>query len=134
MSHQRLAASSLLVYFGGQPGGAEGFTVWLDPTWHLAGPAGVLAGSREAGGDDEDEHAESGFVSAGRALDVLTGRALAELRVDDCTRALELAFEGGVVLRTFVSDPRDEEIWHIRDNATGERLIASPQGLARQDD
>jgi hypothetical protein len=131
VAFRRLAGNSLLVYFGGGPDDRTGLTFWLEPTWHLVGPTGVLTGSREAQEHEVDEHPESGFVTAGRAVDALVGRTLEALRVDERTHDLELAFDEGLVLRTFVSDPRDFEIWHVRENATGERLEASPRGLRR---
>jgi len=131
VSFRRLAGNSLLVYFGVHPGDGRGLTVWLEPTWHLVGPDGPLAGSRQAQVFEPDEHAEAGIVTAGRALDVLIGRRLVSLCVDERTYDLTLAFEGEFVLRTFVCDPRDDEIWHIRENATRERLDASPRGLSR---
>jgi hypothetical protein len=125
----RLAANSLLVYFGGQPGDRQGVTLWLDPTWHLRGPDGVLAGSRQAQDDPDSQDPEAGFRAAAAGVDALAGRRALTLDVDDVTTDLRIAFEGGIELRTFVADPDDNHLWHVRENATGTSVRAKPGRL-----
>ncbi len=133
VSFRRLAGNSLLVYFGGDPGEGATHVIWLEPTWHMVGPEGVLAGSRQAQDSDPEEGDGTGFAAAGRALDELMGQELRSIDVDVRTHDLTLTFSRDLALRTFVADPRDDETWYVKENGTGHRLEASPRGLRRFD-
>ena len=52
----------------------------------------------------------------------LNGRAIEHAELDAVSHDIELRFSGGYALKTFVSDPADEEIWYIRDK--GKKLVA----------
>lgn len=129
VSFRRLAANSILIYIDAEPASGSGVTYWLEPTWHLRGPDRVLTGSREAQHDEDAADPDEGFHRAATALDVLNDRILIEVRVEPISGDLLMEFEGGFLLRTFVSDPTDEEIWHISDNTTKRRLQGSPLGM-----
>lgn len=129
VTSRRLAANSLLVYIECEPGASSGWTFWLEPTWHLVGPNGILAGSRQAQ-DDDESNPESGFTQAARAVDRLVGTRIERAEIDERTSDLSLHLTHGLLLRTFVADPTDEENWHVRDHASGVLIEASPQGLS----
>ena len=129
VKYRRLAGNSLILYLDCEPGDKHGATIWLEPTWHLRGPESVLAGSRQAQDDPDAEDPEEGFREVAAAVDVLTGRRLVALGIDPVTGDLRADLEGGLVLQTFVCDPTDDHLWHIRDNATGARLRGTPAGL-----
>ena len=125
VSLTRLAANSLLVYVDGRPGDGFGLTIWLEPTWNFSAPTGVLAGSLQAQTDDSEE-----FHKIGESLQVLVGKTIQSLVADPRTFDLTVQFSDDYLLRTFVSDPNSDELWHIRDNATKKRLSTSPKGFA----
>lgn len=53
----RLAGNSLLIYCDCEPGDLnQGFSIWLEPTWHFKNTERVITGSREAQTEDEVEH------------------------------------------------------------------------------
>jgi hypothetical protein len=129
VTRRRLAGNSLLVYIDGEPGSKTGLTLWLEPTWHLRDTTRVLTGSREAQHDEDAEQPDAGFDRAAVAVDALLGTSVADVTVSPVTNDLVVTLTGGLTLQTFVSDPGAEELWHIRDNASGERLSGSPRGL-----
>jgi hypothetical protein len=130
VTYRRLAGNSVLVYVDATPGSRSGVTFWLEPTWQLRGPERVLTGSREAQRDDGAADPDAGFRRAAAALDSLSDRTVLDVRVEPITGDLVMEFEGGFILRTFVSDPTDDEIWHIRDNSTSRKLIRAAAGFA----
>jgi hypothetical protein len=129
VEYTRLAANSLLIYVECEPGDKKGITIWFEPTWHLCGAEGVLLGSRQAQMDDAPEDEEA-FHRVVEPLRVLEGKKLESVVVEPRTFDLHLFIEGDYWVKTFVADPTDEESWHIRENATGQRLKGSPKGIA----
>jgi hypothetical protein len=127
VSYRRLAADSLLLYIDCEPGDGRGFTLWFEPIWHFRGPEGVLVGSSQVA---EASEAEGAMAAVAEPMDLLSGRAIADVLVEAGTFDLSVEFEGGYRVKTFVSDPTARESWHIRENATGARLDGSPRGLA----
>ncbi|MDB4908759.1 MAG: hypothetical protein JWO05_3543 [Gemmatimonadetes bacterium] len=126
---RRLATNSLLVYIDAQPGEGTGFTLWFDPTWHLRDDARVLTGSRQAQHDPDAADPDAGFNLAADAVDQLVGSTVVALEMSDSTGDLTLCLDGGLRLCTFVSDPLTDQLWHIRDNATKQRLVRSGESL-----
>lgn len=129
VSFRRLAANSLLIYIDCEPGDQQGVTIWFEPTWHFCGPEGVLVGSRQAQVADAPD-ADEVFARVAEPLDLLLGRAIESATIEQRTHDLSLALEGDYYIKTFVSDPTDDETWHIRDNETGKRLRGFSKGLA----
>jgi hypothetical protein len=129
VTFKRLAGNSLLVYFGGEPGDRQGVTLWFEPTWHFRDSSRVLTGSREAQHDSDAVDPDAGFHRAATALEIVKGQEARDLRVDPVTGDLILELDGGQLLSTFVSDPSTDELWHIRDNSTGDRLLRSGSGF-----
>ena len=122
---RRLAGNSLLVYVDADPGSETGVTFWLEPTWHLRGPDRVLTGSREAQNDPDATDPNAGFDRAADAVDILVGRTILDVRIEPVSGDLHIDLEGGILLRTFVSDTTADELWHIRDNVSATRLRRS---------
>ena len=56
----------------------------------------------------------------------MTGKTIEGIATDQLTHDIEIRFSEGYWLRTFVSDPTDEDIWHIRDSRRGLKVYASP--------
>ena len=129
VSSTRLAANSLLIYVECRPGDKKGVTIWFEPTWHFCGAEGVLLGSRQAQMDDEPEDEEA-FYRLAEPLRVLEGKKIESVVVEPRTFDLHLFFERDYWVKTFVADPTDEQSWHIRENATAQRLKGSPKGIA----
>ncbi|MEO7889762.1 MAG: hypothetical protein ABIW19_07150 [Vicinamibacterales bacterium] len=129
VSHRRLATNALLVYVDGAPGDGTGLTLWLEPTWNLRDSTHVLTGSRQAQHETDAVDPDAGFNIAADAVDALVGRSVLSLDVNAVTGDLVLTLDGGLTLTTFVSDPSTDELWHIRDNATKQRLVRTGQHL-----
>ena len=122
---RRLVADSLLLYLECEPGELRhGYILWLEPTWHVSCPDGVIVGSDQAQVDSKEE-----LCRVGRPLDQLIGQTVDAAEIDDRSNDLCLKTLGGYFAKTFVSDPTHEEIWSIADNARSVRLCASPSGL-----
>ena len=119
----RLAANSLILYVDCQPGDTLGYTIWLEPTWHVKIMSGVLVGSRQAQTEDDAEH-----ESLGERLTALCGQSIVSLAYQPLTYDLELQV-GDYSARTFVADPDDAETWHIHDVVRQSRVVGNPRGL-----
>lgn len=126
---RRLAGNSVLVYVDADPGPGTGVTFCLEPTWHLRGTDRVLTGSREAQDDPDASDPTAGFHRAADALDILVGRTILDVRMEAVSGDLHVELDGGVLLRTFVSDPSTDELWHIRDNTSAIRLCRTGNEL-----
>jgi hypothetical protein len=124
VSFTRLAGNSLLIYVDCEPSDNKGLTIWFEPTWHLGSPRGVLLGSRQAQVDGKEAHSR-----VAEPLDQLAGKAIEKVLIEEITFDLRVVFEGGYWITTFVSDPTDDESWHITDNSSKLQLFASPAGL-----
>ena len=122
VTDRQLAANSLSIWIATAAGEAVGYTIWLEPSWHVLGPAGIIAGSRQA----QDEEEPSGWAAVSDAIDQLVGRRVEALEVDARTGDLTVRLSGGYLARTFVSDPRDSRHWWITDRAGTRRVVGSP--------
>jgi hypothetical protein len=133
----RFAANSLMVYLGCTPDelsrkkGDPGFTVWLEPTWHVCSPDAVLIGSREAQGDPFD--GEPDWDRLHGTLVPLIGKRVEVVTTDGRTNDLILIVEGGYLIRTFASDARDDHLWHIDHHARRLALYGDTQGVEMVD-
>jgi hypothetical protein len=126
VTERQLAGNSLSVWIGTAPDQSVGFTVWFEPSWHILGAEGVIAGSRQA--QDEDE--PSGWQAVGKIIDLLVGQLVEDVRRDAVTGDLELVLSGGFRVRSFVTDPRDDFLWRIRDLASNRGLSGSPGSIS----
>jgi hypothetical protein len=117
-----LALNSFIVDVEWERGEKKELYFWFEPTWHIGCETGVVLGSRQAQVESKTEQDQLGEVAA-----TLNGRVIQSADLDSITHDIQLRFTGGYWLKTFVSDPADEESWYIRDN--GKKLVAgaSPQ-------
>lgn len=127
---RRLAGNSLIVYIDCEPGDDTGFVIWFEPTWNLRDSERVLTGSRQAQHDEDAEDPYSGFKQAGEAVDMLVGRRVTELLMEPVTGDLRLELDGGLSVRTFVSDPETDHLWHIHESASGTNLYREGRAWA----
>jgi hypothetical protein len=129
ISMTRLAANSLLIYVECEPGDKQGVTIWFEPAWHFAGPGGVLVGSRQAQMDDEPDDTEA-FYRVAEPLRVLEGKLIESVIIEPIMHDLQVRVDDGYWIKTFASDPNDDESWYIKHNASGRFLKGFPKGLA----
>ncbi|MFL5301445.1 MAG: hypothetical protein ACJ79R_13985 [Anaeromyxobacteraceae bacterium] len=122
VSDRQLTGSALALWLDTRPDENVGFVVALGPTWQVRGPAGVVAGSRQAA----DEENLSGWAAVPAALEALRGRAVESVEVDPASGELTLALTGGFGVRTFTDDPRDRGGWKVKDLATGAEHACAP--------
>src|SRR5215472_3257067 len=127
ISVTRLAANSLLIYVECEPGDKQGVTIWFEPTWHFAGPEGVLVGSRQAQMDDNPDDDED-FYRVAEPLRVLEGKTIQSVVIEPITHDLHVRIEDAYWVKTFASDPNDDESWHIRENCNAGILKGFPKG------
>ncbi|MCU6713051.1 hypothetical protein M6D81_30565 [Paenibacillus sp. J5C_2022] len=121
----RLAGNSLIIYIDCEPGViGQGYSIWMEPTWHLRNNVEVITGSRAAQTEDEAEHKIiSGFFKQ------IHMKSIKKITIEPITNDLQIELEEGIILKTFVSDPSDEESWHIKDLYKRKRIIGSPRTL-----
>lgn len=84
----------------------------------------MITGSRAAQTEDEAEH-----IGVSEHFKQLYSKPVKMLTIEPITNDLVIEFDEGIVLRTFVSDPADEESWHIRNLANGVRIIGNPRTI-----
>ena len=120
-----LAASSLSFSVSSSPAGDKAFSIWFDCPWRLTGPTGLLAGSVQA----QDEENDSGSIAVARAVNVVVGQTIEDLKIDSKTGDLVISLSNNLEARTLASDARDEMLWWIRDRSRGLDLSGSPAGL-----
>ena len=131
VTDRQLAGNSLSIWVNMVPGdGGRGWTIWLDPSWHILDADRVWAGSMQAG--DEDE--ESGWREVTRIIGGLVGRTIERVEVEPVTGDLTVVLTGDVRVRTFASDPRETRHWCIKNHASGDAVVGSPQGLSLEQD
>jgi hypothetical protein len=130
VSYCRLACDSLLLYVGCVPGDESGITLWFDPIWHLRGHDRVLLGSMQVAAVCDSEEAMAAVADG--PLAPLLGRSIEGVAIAPLTFDLSVSLEGVYSVCTFVADGSVDESWHIRENGTGTRLKASPEGLSVQ--
>ncbi|GAC1651561.1 MAG: hypothetical protein NVS9B15_11860 [Acidobacteriaceae bacterium] len=114
-----LAGNSLILYIGDKPL-ETGFSLWFEPTWHIGDSTGVILGSRQAQAEDKPTHDALGKMAAR-----LRGKRIESISIDTLTHDIDIRFSSDYWLRTFVSDPTDEETWIIRQGRNGLKVVAS---------
>lgn len=126
----RLAGNSLIIYLECQPGDLrQGFSIWLEPTWHLRDNKRVITGSRAAQTEDDEEHERICKV-----LGLLVNNAIRSVDIDPISNDFKIELDQNYYLITFVTDPSDEESWHIRDYRKQVRLTGNPKEIRVQND
>jgi hypothetical protein len=125
----RLAADTLLLYIDCEPGQEGGYVLWVEPTWHFSGPEGVLVGSRQAQGEGDAGASREELRRIGAPLNRLFRLPITRLERDERTGDLTVAVGGELLVRTFVSDPSDDDLWSIRDRGRGVEVRGTTSGL-----
>lgn len=121
----RLAGNSLIIYCDCEPGDLnQGFSIWLEPTWHFRNTERVITGSREAQTEDEVEH--SNIIEQ---LKTLYFKTIKKISIEPITNDVVIEIDEGNILKTFVSDPNDEESWQIRNFNKGIKIIGNPRAI-----
>ncbi|WP_091073089.1 hypothetical protein [Paenibacillus sp. NFR01] len=121
----RLAGNSLILYLDCEPGDLkEGYSIWLEPTWHFRNNIEVITGSRAAQTEDEQEH-----FKISELFKQLFSKPIKRLTIEPITNDLQIEIDEEINIRTFVSDPSDEESWQIRDYIKGIRIIGNPRTI-----
>lgn len=119
-----LFLNSLRLCVGCEFGEKAGLFLYFDPVWHLGGPKGVLVGSRQAQVEERDAHAALNLL-----VQELLGKKIERVTVDALTGDIDIRFSGGYWVRTFVSDPTDDENWYIWDKQKNLVVTGLPTGL-----
>jgi hypothetical protein len=124
VSYVSLFLNSLRLCVDRNLGEPVGFFLWFDPVWHLGSPKGVSTGSRQAQTDDKKSHAALNAL-----VQEILGRQIERISVEALTNDIDVRLSEGYWIRTFVSDPIDDESWYVRDCQSNVVVSASPKGL-----
>lgn len=119
-----LFLNSLRLCVGCEFGEKGGLFLYLDPVWHLGGPEGVLVGSRQAQVEERDAHAALNLL-----VQPLLGKTVTSVSIEALTFDIDVRLSSGYWVRTFVSDPTDDENWYIWDKQKDLTVTGSPKGL-----
>ena len=119
----RAAGNSLIIYLESMPSEEKGFSIWLEPTWHLHDNKKVLLGSRQLQTDDNEELNE-----ITRLLEDLYSKEVKEIEINRITNDITIKIEQ-YELKTFVADANDEYIWQLRDRKKKTILEANPNKI-----
>ena len=125
----RLAANTLLLYIDCEPGQDGGYVIWVEPTWHFSDTKGVLVGSRQAQGEGEAGASTEELRQIGEPLNRLLRLPVTRLDRDERTGDLTVEVGGRLLIRTFVSDPSDDDLWSIRDRNRGVEVRGTTRSL-----
>jgi hypothetical protein len=128
VSYVSLFGNSIRICVGRKLEEKIGFFLWFEPVWHLGSSNGILVGSRQAQTDERDAHAALNL-----SVQEILGRDIEHIAVDRLTTDIDVRFSGGYWIRTFVSDPTDDESWYIRDCQSDLIVTGSPKGLGLEE-
>jgi len=123
-----LFLNSLRMCVDRELGEATGFFLWFEPVWHLGSPNGILVGSRQAQTEEHDVRAELNLL-----VQKVLGKQIEGVSIETLTNDIDVRFSGGYWIRTFVSDPTDDESWYLRDCQSNFVITGSPRGLSLQE-
>ena len=97
--------------------------LWFEPTWQIRNNDGVLLGSRQAQVEDKHAHAELDYL-----VHRINGAVIETIELDSISHDVAIRFSGGYEIRTFVSNPGDDdESWYLRDKHAMLDVGATPQ-------
>lgn len=121
----RLAGNSLILYLECLPGETDkGASIWLEPTWHFRSFEKVLTGSRQAQTEDDEEREVLSHI-----LGSMVKKRVKCIHIENGSNDLTIELEDGLYLKTFVSDPTDEESWLVRDHKQKTKIIGNPEKI-----
>ncbi|NHN34654.1 hypothetical protein [Paenibacillus agricola] len=125
VSFVRLAGNSLIIYLECLPGETDiGASIWLEPTWHFRSLNKVITGSRQAQTDDKEEH-----EVLSQKLGNMVMKRVKCINIENGSNDLTLELDDGFSVKTFVSDPTDEESWHVLDHEQKVKIIGNPEKI-----
>ena len=116
----RLAANSLIIYIECEPGDKKGYSIWLEPTWHLTEEK-VLLGSRQLQTDNDEL-----FHKFAKILNKIHNLKIINISIIENSNDINILLEKNYSIKTFVADPTDPEIWHITDIKNKLKVYVSP--------
>jgi hypothetical protein len=125
VSYVSLFLNSLRVCLDRELGEKAGFFFWFEPAWQLGSPDGILVGSRQTQSETSGAHASLNML----VKDIL-GKQIEHVSIEALTNDIDVRFSGGFWIRTFVSDPTDDESWYLRDCQSGLVVTGSPKGVS----
>lgn len=125
IADRQLAGNTLFLWVDTGSDKSRGWIIGLEPSWHLLSADGLLAGSMQA----QDEEDASGWTRVSERIDTLVGRHIEGLHIDPLTYDLQIKLTGGLIARTFCSDPREEMSWEIRTRADNAVWEGGPRGI-----
>jgi hypothetical protein len=125
VSYASLFLNSLRVCIDRELGEKAGFFLWFEPAWQLGNPDGILVGSRQA-----QSESSGARVSLNILVKEILGKQIEHVSIEALTNDIDVRFSGGFWIKTFVSDPSDDESWYIRDCQSGLVVTGSPKGVS----
>ena len=121
LSFKRIAATSIIFYFGGEPGDSTVQSFWLEPPWRYECGGRVVVGSRDLNLDDTD------FVSKDEKnnewnrrcclVDGVENHMLESITLDPISHDIALIFSEGHIVRQFSSSALNETGWTYRNRS-----------------
>ncbi|OAB38589.1 hypothetical protein PMSD_06115 [Paenibacillus macquariensis subsp. defensor] len=123
----RLAGNSLIIYLDCIPGEDKGYSIWLEPTWHLHDESKVIIGSRQLQIEDEKE-----LVLISKPLNDLILKQIKGIEINSISKDLTVIIDQ-YYLKSFVADPTDEYIWQIRDIGNKKMIEANTDAINLRD-
>jgi hypothetical protein len=124
VSYASLLLNSLRICVDRQLEEKTGLFLWFEPAWHLGSSNGVLVGSRQAQVEEHNAHAALNLV-----VKELVGKQIENVEVEPLTNEIDVRFSGGYWIKTFVSDPEDDENWYIRDCKSNQVITGSSRAI-----
>lgn len=134
LSHRRVAADSLILYFYGQPGDKSVCSIWLEPPWRYERDGKLIVGSMDIGRLSRCESAEDKdkFREMCALLKPILEVDLVDIKVVDTTLDISLEFGGRQYLRVFSNSAFDDEQWVYRNVPENFALYISPTGIVEE--
>ena len=123
----RVAGNSVILYLDCKPGQEYGFSIWLEPTWHMRNNSRVIVGSRQLQTEDLEE-----FNRLCEIINLFDSKQINNIQIDKVSNDISIMTDD-FVIRTFVADPTDEYIWQIRDNGNRIMIEANPMEITSKE-
>ena len=117
-------ANSLALYIDCKNDKHKGYLIWFEPTWNFSNNKNVLLGSRQLQTDNEEL-----FHSFAKELHPILNKKITSIKIDKISNDIKIIIDNKFIIKTFVTDPEDEEIWHIDNNYNSLRIMASPTNI-----
>ena len=124
ISYASLFQNSLRVCVDRRLNEKTGFFLCFEPVWHLGSLRGILVGSRQAQSEERDARAALNLL-----VEEILDKQIESIRIEPISNDVDVQLSGGYRIRTFVSDPTDDQTWYFRDCQTNLVVSGSPKGL-----